>query len=191
MASAGCGIKSLGRESCAKRETSDRQSFRAGLGARARTRPSIPYHGGPKVRIHPPLPTDATHHSSSRSYAVTDLVRLIQTFSRGDAGSAPTYTRECDLRAITGGPRRSSRDELWRRLGETRTGAWVHSAATPVAGFFAACRSGDHSYVIGSGSMPAVTALMRPGSRGRRGGVVSRKTAGKYRKARPSLMLER
>ena len=43
----------------------------------------------------------------------------------------------------------------------TRTGAWVHSAATPVAGFSAVCRLGDHSYVVGSRSMPPVTALMR------------------------------
>ena len=49
----------------------------------------------------------------------------------------------------------------WPRFGETRTGAWVHSAATPVAGFSAVCRLEDHSYVVGSGSMPPVTALMR------------------------------
>src|SRR6516162_5293666 len=56
---------------------------------------------------------------------------------------------------------RSPRDEPWPRLGETRTDAWVHSAATSVAGFSAICRLGDHSYVVGSGSMPPVTALMR------------------------------
>src|SRR5215472_7196211 len=79
--------------------------------------------------------------------------------------------------------RRSPRDELWPRLGETRTGAWVQSAATPVAGFSAVCRLGDHSYVVGSGRQYAPgQSVDATGSRGRRGGVVSRTTAGKYRK---------
>jgi predicted DNA-binding transcriptional regulator AlpA len=54
----------------------------------------------------------------------------------------------------------------------------------------AVCRLGDHSYVVGSRSMPPVTALMRR-VRADVAAVVSRTTAGKYRKARPSLMLER
>jgi hypothetical protein len=37
-------------------------------------------------------------------------------------GSEPTYKRECDLRTQTGGTRRSPGDELWPRLGVTRTG---------------------------------------------------------------------
>src|SRR6516162_6834033 len=39
-----------------------------------------------------------------------------------------------------GRTRRSPGDELWPRLGVTRAGTWVHSAATPVAGFSALCR---------------------------------------------------
>jgi hypothetical protein len=49
----------------------------------------------------------------------------------------------------------------------------VHSAATPVTGISALCRLRDHSYVVGSTSLPPVTTLVRRISYGNRGTVVS------------------
>jgi hypothetical protein len=100
--------------------------------------------------------------------------------------------RENAIRMQTGGTRCSPRDFSSGLVSASpKWGIWVHSTATPVAGFSALCRLRDRSYVVGSTQHAPGHSVDAAGSRGRRGGVVSRTTAGKYRKARPSLMLER
>ena len=120
-----------------------------------------------------------------RDRRLSHLSKLVQIFLVEMLASEPTYKRECDLQTQTGGTPAWSRDQLWPRFGVTRTGTSIHSAATPLAGFSAVCRSGDHSNVVGSTQHAPVTALMR---RVRANVEVAclRTTGGTSRKARPS-----
>jgi len=63
--------------------------------------------------------------------------------------------------------------EIWLRprLGVTRTGTGVHSAATPVAGFSALCRLRIAHTSLDRRSIPR-SQRWCDGSHGRRGGVV-------------------
>jgi len=93
-----------------------------------------------------------------RDRRLSHLSKLVQVFLVEMLASEPTYKRECDLQTQTGGTPAWSRDQLWPRFGVTRTGTSIHSAATPLAGFSAVCRSGDHSNVVGSTQHAPVTA---------------------------------
>jgi hypothetical protein len=111
-----------------------------------------------RLKALPPTLRDAW----SRSSAVANLFRRIQIFLAEMPDSAPTYKRECNVRRTqTGGIRRRPGDVAVARLGVTRSGTWVYSAATPVTGFSALCRLRDQSYVVGSTQDSSVTALMR------------------------------
>jgi hypothetical protein len=57
-------------------------------------------------------------------------------------------------------------------------GIWVHSTATPVAGFSALCRLRDRSYVDGSTQHAPGYSVDAAGSHGRRGGIVARQQPG-------------
>ena len=74
--------------------------------------------------------------------------------------------------------------EIWLRprLGVTRTGIGVHSAATPVAGFFRALSITGSLIRRWIGAPCPGHSCDATGSQGRRGGVVSGQQSGKYRK---------
>jgi hypothetical protein len=96
----------------------------------------------------------------------------MSAYQKMGPGLDPGDGTEPDTNA-NGRTRRSPGDQLWPRLGVTRAGTWVHSAATPVAGFSALCRLGDHSYVVGSTQHSAGHNVDATGPCGRRGGDIS------------------
>src|SRR5215467_10308692 len=89
-------------------------------------------------------------------------------------GSAPTYNRENATRfeRKRAAPGVVLEMWLWSRLGRHPERAWVHTTATPVAGFSALCRLRDHSCVLGP-TQHALDSVDARGSHGRRGGIVS------------------
>jgi len=88
-------------------------------------------------------------------------------------GSAPAYKDRMRRASNANGrhPAQSSRCSCGR-VSASPEQAWVHSAATPVAGFSALCRLRDHSYVVGSARHAPGHSSDATGSQGRRGGVL-------------------
>jgi len=112
-------------------------------------------------------------------------------FSRRCRVARRPIKTECDaLRTQMGGTRCSPGDVAVAASRRHLNGHGSHSAATPVVGFSALCRLRDHSYVVGSTRHAPVTPVMRRVRRDSRRCCL-RTTAGKYRKARPSLIFER
>jgi hypothetical protein len=88
-------------------------------------------------------------------------------------GSAPAYKDRMRRASNANGrhPAQSSGCSCGR-VSASPEQAWVHSAATPVAGFSALCRLRDHSYVVGSARHAPGHSSDATGSQGRRGGVL-------------------